>query len=371
MNLLKTFLFCKWKFGLPKKNKFVLVDGIYNPFLKYLKKKDFTYLNRRGEEIYILILLKCIVKFRFNTLDYFAEFIKHVSPKLIFTAFDYHTIFYKLSKKTGIKTIMLQKGKRSSIDGIIENEKKYFPTDSKNKYFIDYVLVYNKSVKDFYSKRIKGNFYEIGSFENNFSKINTSAQKKEVLFISNFNVFDDGNLSPKTENEDLVALELYNLAKKNKLNFNILARNRKNKEKLYKEHSYYKNVLGNNFKFLKPLKKSGYEVLNQYKYIFSTYSTMAIEALVKGSRCGFIFCKSKTNPVYGLWFANFEKFKLNGPFWTTTEKINSINTEKIFKFVTKSSEKKWGKIVISYSNRLMKYDYENKIFKSILKKELL
>ena len=266
---------------------------------------------------------------------------------------------------------MLQKGKRASIDGIIKNEKKYFPSDSKNKYFIDYVLVYNKSVKDFYSKRIKGNFYEIGSFENNFSEIKTSSQKKEVLFISNFNIYDDDRLSHKTENEDLVALELYNLAKKNKLNFNILARNRKNKAKLYKEHSYFKNVLGNNFKFLKPLKKSGYEVLNQYKYIFSTYSTMAIEALVKGSRCGFIFCKSKTNPIYGLWFASFEKFKLNGPFWTTTEKVNSKNVEKIFNFVTKTSEKKWRKIVLNYSNRLMKYDYENKIFKSILKKELL
>ena len=371
MNLFKTFLFCKWKFGLPNKNKFVLVDGIYNPFLKYLKKKDFTYLYRRGEEIYLLILLKCIVKLRLNALDYFAEFIKHVSPKLILTAFDYHTIFYELSKKTGIKTIMIQKGKRSSMDGIIKNEKKYFPPNSKNKYLIDYVLVYNKSVKDFYSKRIKGNFYEIGSFENNFSKINTSSQKKEVLFISNFNIYDNGHLSPKTENENFVAHELYNLAKKNKLNFNILARNRKNKTKLYKEHSYYKNILGNNFKFLRPLKKSGYDVLNQYKYIFSTYSTMAIEALVKGSRCGFIFCKSKTNPIYRLWFANFEKFKLNGPFWTTSDKINTMHIEKIFNFVIKSSEKEWKKITLNYSNRLMRYDYGNKTFKSILKKELL
>ena len=29
----------KWKIKLPKKNKFILVDGDYNPFVKYIKKK--------------------------------------------------------------------------------------------------------------------------------------------------------------------------------------------------------------------------------------------------------------------------------------------------------------------------------------------
>ena len=29
----------KWRFKLPKKNKFILVDGRYNPFLKYIKKR--------------------------------------------------------------------------------------------------------------------------------------------------------------------------------------------------------------------------------------------------------------------------------------------------------------------------------------------
>ena len=29
----------RWTIRLPKKNKFVLVDGNYNPFTKYIKKK--------------------------------------------------------------------------------------------------------------------------------------------------------------------------------------------------------------------------------------------------------------------------------------------------------------------------------------------
>ena len=111
----KYLLKSKWKISLPKKNKFVLVDGLYNPFLEYLKKEDFTILYRRGEEINFAIILKCLLKFKFTTLDYCVEFIRHVSPKLILTAFDYHTIFYKLSERTGIKTLMLQRVKEQRL----------------------------------------------------------------------------------------------------------------------------------------------------------------------------------------------------------------------------------------------------------------
>mgnify|MGYP006144124593 FL=1 len=175
----KYILKAKWTIKLPKKNIFLLVDGIYNPFLKYIKKKDFTILYRRGEEINFSILIKCILKFKFTTLDYCVEFIEHVEPKLILTAFDYHTIFYKLSKKTGIKTLMLQKGQRFLSELIVANSKYYFPKDSKKIFFVDYFLHYNDATKKFYDKRITSNFIEIGSFENNFTKPELSKQKKK------------------------------------------------------------------------------------------------------------------------------------------------------------------------------------------------
>ena len=39
----KYLLKAKWTIRLPKKNKYVLVDGNYNPFIKYIKKKKFHY----------------------------------------------------------------------------------------------------------------------------------------------------------------------------------------------------------------------------------------------------------------------------------------------------------------------------------------
>ena len=57
----------KWTIKPSRKNKFILVDGNYNPFLKYIKK-DMTVLCRRGEEINLYILLKCYLKLKFQLL---------------------------------------------------------------------------------------------------------------------------------------------------------------------------------------------------------------------------------------------------------------------------------------------------------------
>ena len=364
------FLFLsKWKILPPKKNNFVLVDGEYNPFLKYISKNQFTILYRRGEEINFFILAKCILKFKFSTLDYCKEFIKSVSPKLILTAFDYHSIFYRLSKETGIKTLMLQKGKRSKIDQLMIIKNNFFSKKSINSFFVDYILVYNQFVKKFYSKLIAGKYYEIGSFENNFKRIKVNP-KKEILFISNYNISDDGKVSYKTENEDLIARKIYLLAKKNKIKFNILPRNRKNPQKLISELEYYKKNIKGTFGFLKLEKKSGYDVLSNYKYIFSTYSTMGIEAMARDSRVGFIFCKSYKNPIYNLWFGSFENLKKKGPFWITMSKLNEHEIQRVFNFVTKSSNLKWKNIIKKYKYLLMKFDEDNKIFKKILKKEI-
>lgn len=367
---LKKILKAKWKFFFPKKNKYLIFDGSYNPFTKYISNENLTILYTRGEEFNLAILLICLIKRKFSFFEYSIEFINYVSPKLILTAYDYIINFYLLKSKLGIKTIMLQKGKRSMADRMIKNPKKFFPKDSKSKFHVDYMLVYNNSVKKYFESKINGKIFEIGSFENNFSKINKQKQKKEILFISNYNANERGELENKTENEDLVASEISNLAKKNNIKFNILPRNRKNIKILDLEYKYYKKKINNDFNFLSLGTKSGYQVLNNYKYVFSSYSTMAIEALAKGGRTGFIFCKSSSNPIYGLWFASFEKFPLNGPFWLTSSRINKQKIEKIFNLVVKSSNIKWNKIAKKYSKKLMRYNYQNKIFQSILKKNI-
>ncbi len=360
---LKYLFKSKWTFKLPKKNKFILVDGIYNPFLEYIKAKDFTVLHRRGEEINFSIFLRCLMQFKFTTLDYCSEFIKEVSPKLILTAFDYHTMFYKLSKRTRIKTLALQKGKRSKNDSIINNSKYFFPKDSKKKFHVDYFLVYSSAVKNFYSKRISGKFFEIGSFENNFYKPVFKKQKKEVVFISNFGE----RRKEKSENENLIALHLHKLAKKRNMKFKILPRYRNSQKIFDKEKDFYNKILQNEFEFITNRNKTSYDLLLSYKYIFSSYSSLAAECMTKGARVGFVMFKSKQNPVWDYRFGDYESLGNKGPFWCASNKIDKKEIERVFKFVTQKNEKKWLKKTNAYIKKVIGFDYQNKTFRNIIK----
>ena len=157
------------------------------------------------------------------------------------------------------------------------------------------IFLYNKSTCDNYKKLIKGNYFSIGSFENNFRKLSFSSQKKEVLFISNFKIDNDDKVEKNCENDDLVVLNLYRLALKNKLKFNILPRQADKVKN--RKFNYYKDILKNNFKFLKKKDvSSSYKISSKFKYIFCTYSTLKVENLSKGGRTGFIFFKSLDNP---------------------------------------------------------------------------
>lgn len=356
----------KWVFKFPKKNKYLVFDGLYNPFSKIIKKKDITILYRRGEEINFRIFINCIIKFKFSTLDYCKEFIKHVSPKLILTAFDYYTIFYKLSENTGVKTIMFQKGQRGKLEEFYQNKKKYFPKNSKKKFFVDYVFLYNNKVKNFYSKRIRGNFFVTGSFENNFSKINFRKQKKEILFISNYN--HKSNYKGKSENENIVALYLSKLAAQKKIRFNILPRYRGNNKILEKEIEFYRNTFKSNINFILQKNISSYEIILNYKFAFSTYSTLLLEYFAKGGRTGFIMFKSKQNPFFGYRFGAYQNLPLKGPFWSTFFKLDIKEISRVFKNVTESNSHKWKNQMKDYKKEIMEFDFNNKTFKKILQK---
>ena len=152
------------------------------------------------------------------------------------------------------------------------------------------------------------------------------------------------------------------------MKFNILPRNRKNKIILTNEYIYYKKLINNKFNFLKSNKVSSNEIMNMYKFVFASYSSMGMDALAKGIKCGFVFVKSKSNRHYGLKPGGLEKFKNDGPFWTISNKINKNKIKRVFNYVINTSNKNWKKYTQKYTDKLMKYDYNNKTFRSVLKK---
>ncbi len=362
MKHLRYLFKAKWTFKPPKKNKFVIVD-YHNPFKNYLNEEDFTTLYRRGEEINFFVILKCVINFNLSSLGYATEFIKLVSPQLIFTAFDYHTIFYKISRAVGIKTIMVQKGQRSINEDIYMNSEKYFPTNSKEIFFVDYAFFHNEDVKKFYSRRIEGKFFSTGSFENNFYTLDPLKQKNEIIFVSNFNI----NKFTKSENENRLVYELSKLAKIDNIKFNILPRFRHDEKKLIEEKNFYSESQINNINFITEYEKTSYEILLNYKYVFASYSTLAMEFLSKGGQVGFLMFKSEKNPVYEWRFGKYEKLEKNGLFWATSNKFETKEIERVFNYVVKTNNEKWINETKKYIKKVLNFDENNQTFLNILK----
>jgi len=367
--LLKFLFLSKWVFLLPQKKTFLLVDGLYNPFLKYFDKKNFNIIYRRGESINIRVILKCVLNFNISSLNYYRQYIKFASPKIIFTAFDYHPIFYRLSRLSSAKTFMLQKGHRTKSDSIMY-DKNLINKSQKKDNFVDYIFLYNKFTSDFYRKYIKGEYLNTGSFENNFDKIKLSKQKKEILYVSNFKIDKNKKLLSNCENDEKLIYNLHKLAVSQKIKFNVLPRQKGKKESL-DEYIFFKNLLKTNFSFIeKKESSSSYKIIITYKYVFCSYSTLGREFLSKGGRVGFLFFKSKNNPSIHFRFGSLEKLPKKGYFWTTDVKFNLNELKRVFNFVIKVNDKIWKIKSQPTANKTLQYDYDNKLFRSIVSKEL-
>ena len=74
MHLIIKLLKAKWRLLPPKRKKIVIFDGVQNPFSKYFKDSDYNIIYRRGEEINIFVLIKCLLEFNFKPLNYYLNF---------------------------------------------------------------------------------------------------------------------------------------------------------------------------------------------------------------------------------------------------------------------------------------------------------
>ena len=78
--------------------------------------------------------------------------------------------------------------------------------------------------------------------------------------------------------------------------------------------------------------------------------------------------KSKKNPIFQLRFGDYENFKRRGLFWTSSSKLELKEINRVFNFVINTKQNTWIKKTKPYSEKIIKFDYKNKIFKKIIKK---
>ena len=81
---IKFILSVNWKFLPPKKKKILVYDaGAYTPFHKYLKNYGYNLFFKRGEQINIFIIFKCLMQLDVSFLNYFKNYLKFSQPKII------------------------------------------------------------------------------------------------------------------------------------------------------------------------------------------------------------------------------------------------------------------------------------------------
>ena len=135
------------------------------------------------------------------------------------------------------------------------------------------------------------------------------------------------------------------------------------------EKNFYKKIIGENFNFIsKDDYPDSYITIENFKYVFTTWSTLGVEKLVKKGRVGFIFNKPDNSCWNGARLGSIEKLPKRGPFWTTCKANDQKEFNRIFRFVLNQNEKEWTKVRKKFGNRLMEYDEGNKRFLEIIKK---
>jgi surface carbohydrate biosynthesis protein len=355
--LIRILFKAKYIFSFPVSRSILIYDGNLNPFKKYFSKKS-NVLFTRGEELNIPILLLCLKELNISPINYFSKYIKYSRAKLIITATDNYHTFFILSELTNVKTIFIQYGRKKWGDGLFA-DKNILSQRNKIKYFVNYMLVFNKHIKKKYEKFIRGEIFITGSFRNN---LNYRKEKKfnEVLFISDYKkIFEKSDLS---SNDRHVIAYLYNSCQKKNLKFNILC-----KSGSVDEIEYFKKITSNNVNFIKFNNNNifqKYKIIRKYKYIFSIWSSLAIEAFAIGARVGFIFFKPKK--YFNLALGHFESLSLSGPFWTAFDNFNVEECKRIFNFVTQSRENRWNNIRKKYSQDFCVFEKSNKTFFNIV-----
>ena len=199
--------------------------------------------------------------------------------------------------------------------------------------------------------------------------------KKEILFLSSYKTSEHSskliNGIPAfefTKNDKKLLLRIMELSKKNKLKLNILGKQIFTEESKV-EKNYYQNIFGKDLNFIKNFPgRETYKIIRKFKYVINIDSTLGIENFAAGGRTGFIFNRPYKNIISSRAFGYLEKLGRKGPFWTSYN--NEKETDRIFSFIIKTSDKNWNKVNKFYFNKIMTYEENNKTFNSILKNEI-
>ena len=374
--LFKILLTGNLQFFPPLKKKILLYDKTKVADLRYLLNiNSINILHIRGEKLNALILLKCLIKFKFKFIDYCNEYVNYVNPKIILSFLDNYPQFYLLNKKINQKKFLIQNAFRTGDDSPLGNVKtKIYKQNYKSK--VDHVFSFNKNVSKKYVSLLGCKVNEIGSFRSNLIKIKKK-KSYDYLYVSSFREnAEEMKVSNYTNYKKFLQPE----AKLIRFIFNYLKIKRKklfilgsHKSDYQKEKKYFNEILKTSeWTFLKPRKFSptySYEQTDKAKLVIGIDSTLLFESLSRNSKIA-CFNVRPSDPFLRKYryFGWPKRFKNQGPFWTNKLTQKSVN--HIIKKIASTKELKWKKIKNKYSDDFVVFNKNNHKFSEIFRKAL-
>ena len=370
----------KWILRIPSTTDILIYDAVGSENIIPLIDKKFNYeiLNSRFETINFFVFYRSLPTF-FNYQfqltnfykNYLIKFIKVKKPKVIITLIDNDFFFYSLKKEfPDICFICIQNG--LSANKIV---KKRFLKMKK----IDFFFCFSEIFASFYKKFIARKTYIIGSLRcNKYRKKNIKKTKKKLIYISSYGDFKflkylNTNISfEKTYKPELKLLPvIYNFCSQQRITLSILLKT----NKINKEKKFYLKILKNelkinNFQYLKFYQKtktkSSYEIIKDFETVVSIDSALGIEAINFNVKSIFFSVRGKFFKNETFKFGWPKKIKKEGFCWG-----NNLSEKKIKYLLKKNLNltlKEWKhKALQNNFNKIMFYDYKNKIAKKIFK----
>ena len=357
--LFKKFLKARWIYKKPKHKKFILYDLAHsNYLLNYIRKENTAIYHTRGEEINFFVLYKAIISFGLRNIrkNYKKIFFDYIKPRVVVTMMSNYTAFYELKNEfPNITTIAIQNDLGN------ENFFKILKNQRKNSFSCDYFLFFSSSFRKKIQRYIcvKKKSFIIGSFRNNFHKYK-SLNNKKILFISKC------NKGQTALNEILLLKQIIKYLIKNKAGKIDISLKTKDPSII----NYFKNNLNKDFINIIP-KKNNYSLIQKYKNIIFTDSTLGYECLAKGKKIisfglGSLnknWCiKNGFNPINKFGYP--AKFNDNGFCWSNKSSKKDINN--LLKSILSMRQSTFDKKVKNIREKIMDYDPENSKFKRLL-----
>ena len=245
MNLLFKLLKAKWVFTKPQKKEVLIYDNMSKVGAKFLfNKNDCEILYVRYERINLNVLFKTIISKGFQNIkdNYKINYVRSVSPKIVFSTFAYNTAFFRLKNLYPHSTYICLS--ISSCDErffrLCEN---YYKNNSTSKLKSDYLFVVGDYYKEKMSRHIETEIINIGSIKNNFYILDKEQPAKKsniILFISQIYALEEKEISAsyraKIENEKKILLSLEKYCIQKKLKLKVATRNKQEGINFYKKN---------------------------------------------------------------------------------------------------------------------------------------